>query len=101
MGDLIVIIFTIVGIAIGLFIYEFFDTSGLAPLLGAIFGFIFSFNIFILPWNVEEKTVTYPLYKNEDNQYFTQSSNDGYITALCVITGKRSIKNPYKNCNCQ
>lgn len=92
MGDLIVIIFTIVGIAIGLFIYEFFDTSGLAPLLGAIFGFIFSFNIFILPWNVEEKTVTYPLYKNEDNQYFTQSSNDGYITALCDDNGKKKYK---------
>ena len=37
MGDLIIIIFTIVGMAIGWFIYEFFDTSGLELLLGAIY----------------------------------------------------------------
>ena len=92
MGDLIIIIFTIVGMAIGWFIYEFFDTSGSELLLGAIFGFIFSFNIFSLPWNVEEKTVTYPLYRNEYNQYFTQSSNDGYITALCDDNGKKKYK---------
>ena len=41
---------------------------------------------------MEEKTVTYPLYKNVDNQYFTQSSNDGYITALCDDNGKKKYK---------
>ena len=54
MGDLIIIICTIVGIAIGWLIYEFFDTE-LAPLLGALIGFAFSIIIFILPWNMEEK----------------------------------------------
>ena len=75
-----------------MFIYEFFDTSGAVPLLGVLIGFLFSIIIFILPWNMEEKTVTYPLYKNEDNQYFTQSSNDGYITALCDDNGKKRYK---------
>ena len=92
MGDLISIICIIAGIAIGLFIYEFFDTSGAVPLFGVLIGFVSSIIIFILPWNMEEKTVTYPLYKNVDNQYFTQSSNDGYITALCDDNGKKKYK---------